>query len=154
MKRFKDNYKNIVFGYDQEKVSKFIGKSRPYITNSLRLLGLPKKILSMIIEKKLSPGHAKILIGLDNIDFIADKIFKKKLSVRQSENLVKVLKNPKKPYNRNIDPNINDLEKSISEKIGLSVIIKNDKRNKGSITFSYKEIDQLNKIIEIIKSNY
>ncbi len=151
-----EGYKKLIddFGYDQEKVSKFIGKSRPYITNSLRLLGLPKKILSMIIEKKLSPGHAKILIGLDNIDFIADKILKKKLSVRQSENLVKVLKNPKKSYNRNIDPNINDLEKSISEKIGLSVIIKNDKRNKGSITFSYKEIDQLNKIIEIIKSHY
>ena len=151
-----EGYKKLIddFDYDQEKVSKFIGKSRSYITNSLRLLSLPKKILSMIVDKKLSPGHAKILIGLDNPELIADKIFKKKLSVRQSEDLVKVLRNPGKSYRRNVDPNINDLEKSISEKIGLSVMIKNDKKNRGSITFTYKEIDQLNKIIEIIKSHY
>ena len=151
-----EGYKKLIddFDYDQEKVSKFIGKSRSYITNSLRLLSLPKKILSMIVDKKLSPGHAKILIGLDNPELIADKIFKKKLSVRQSEDLVKVLRNPGKSYRRNVDPNINDLEKSISEKIGLSVMIKNDKKNRGSITFTYKEIDQLNKIIKIIKSHY
>ncbi len=142
------------FSYDQEKVSKFIGKSRSYITNTLRLLNLPPEVLKMIEEKKLSSGHAKILVGLENALFLANKIIEKKLSVRQAENLVKNLKKPFKGTRKTIDPNIQDLEKSISDKIGLNVIIKNNKRNKGTITFSYKEIDQLNKIIEIIKSNY
>ena len=90
-------YKRLIdeFSYDQEKVSKFIGKSRSYITNSLRLLNLPSEILNMIEDKKLSAGHAKILVGLDNAIFIANKIIEKKLSVRQAENFVKIFK--KKP---------------------------------------------------------
>ena len=149
-------YKRLIdeFSYDQEKVSKFIGKSRSYITNSLRLLNLPMEIIKFIEEKKLTAGHAKILVGLENALFLANKIIEKKLSVRQAENLVKSLKKPFKGTTKNVDPNISDLEKSISEKIGLSVTIKNNKQNKGSITFSYKEMDQLNKIIDIIKSNY
>ncbi len=149
-------YKRLIdeFSYDQEKVSKFIGKSRSYITNSLRLLNLPSEILKLLNEKKISAGHCKILVGLDNALFLANKIVEKKLSVRQAENLVKSLKQNKSFARKNIDPNIQDLEKSISEKIGLNVIIKNNKRNKGTITFSYREIDQLNKIIEIIKLNY
>ena len=142
------------FSYDQEKVSKFIGKSRSYITNSLRLLNLPTEVLKLLEEKKISAGHCKILVGLDNALFLASKIVEKKLSVRQVENLVKSLKTTKNFLRKNIDPNIQDLENSISDKIGLSVTIKNNKRNKGTITFSYKEIDQLNKIIDIIKSNY
>tara|TARA_B100001057_G_C22847389_1_gene949625 strand:- start:1484 stop:2332 length:849 start_codon:yes stop_codon:yes gene_type:complete len=151
-----EGYKRLIdqFSYDQEKVSKFIGKSRSHITNSLRILTLPSDVIKLIQEKKISAGHAKILVGLENSSFIANKIIEKKLSVRQSENFVKLFKNPKQKTNTSKDPNIKDLEKSISEKIGLSVIIKNNKRNKGSITFSYKEIDQLNKIIEIIKANY
>ena len=149
-------YKRLIdeFSYDQEKVSKFIGKSRSYITNSLRLLNLPTEVLKLLEEKKISAGHCKILVGLDNASFLASKIVEKKLSVRQAENLVKSLKTTKNFLRKSIDPNIQDLEKSISDKIGLSVTIKNNKRNKGTITFSYKEIDQLNKIIEIIKSNY
>ena len=90
-------YKRLIdeFSYDQEKVSKFIGKSRSYITNSLRLLNLPLEILNMIEDKKLSAGHAKILVGLENAIFIANKIIEKKLSVRQAENFVKIFK--KKP---------------------------------------------------------
>ena len=149
-------YKRLIdeFSYDQEKVSKFIGKSRSYITNSLRLLNLPTEVLKLLEEKKISAGHCKILVGLDNASFLASKIVEKKLSVRQAENLVKSLKTTKNFLRKSIDPNIQDLEKSISDKIGLSVTIKNNKRNKGTITFSYKEIDQLNKIIDIIKSNY
>ena len=149
-------YKRLIdeFSYDQEKVSKFIGKSRSYITNSLRLLNLPSDVLKLLEEKKISAGHCKILVGLDNASFLASKIVEKKLSVRQAENLVKSLKTTKNFIRKNIDPNIQELEKSISDKIGLYVTIKNNKRNKGTITFSYKEIDQLNKIIEIIKSNY
>ena len=149
-------YKRLIdeFSYDQEKVSKFIGKSRSYITNSLRLLNLPKEILNYLEEKKLTSGHAKILVGLDNALFIANKIIEKKLSVRQAENFVKIFK--KKPsLKKNLkDPNIRNLEVSLSEKIGLNVEIKNDKRNKGSITFSYHDMDQLNKIIDVIKANY
>ncbi len=149
-------YKKLIddFSYDQEKVAKFIGKSRSYITNSLRILNLPSDVLKFIEEKTISVGHAKILVGLENASFLANKTIEKKLSVRQLENLVKTLKRGSKISARNIDPNIQDLERSISDKIGLSVIIRNNKRNKGTITFSYKEIDQLNKIIEIVKSNY
>ena len=149
-------YKRLIdeFSYDQEKVSKFIGKSRSYITNSLRLLTLPALVLKYVEEKKISAGHAKILVGLDNAEFIANKIIEKKLSVRQSERFVKIFKKKKGSFSRSIDPNIENLEKSITDKIGLNVSIKNNKKNKGTITFVYHDIDQLNKIIDIIKSNY
>ena len=149
-------YKRLIddFSYDQEKVSKFIGKSRSHITNCLRLLTLPNEVIHLIESKKLTAGHAKILVGLDNASFVANKIIEKKLSVRKSENFVRIFKDKKQRPSISKDANIKDLERTISEKIGLNVVIKNNKRNKGSITFSYKEIDQLNKIIEIIKSNY
>ena len=149
-------YKRLIdeFSYDQEKVSKFIGKSRSYITNSLRLLNLPSEVLKFIEEKKISPGHAKILVGLDNALFIANKIIEKKLSVRQTENFVKIFKKKNRSFIKSKDANIISLEKDISEKIGLNVSIKNNRKNKGSITFTYSDIEQLNKIIEIIKKNY
>ena len=149
-------YKRLIdeFSYDQEKVSKFIGKSRSYIANSLRLLSLPNIVLKFIEDKKISAGHAKILVGLENAEFVANKIIEKKLSVRQSENFVKIFKKKRNLSSRSIDPNIEDLQRTISDKIGLRVMIKNNKRNKGSITFSYHDLDQLNKIIEIIKANY
>ena len=142
------------FSYDQDKVSKFIGKSRSYISNSLRLLNLPKEVLSYVEQKKITAGHAKILVGLENALFLANKFIEKKLSVRQAENLVKILKKSNKNFPRKNDPNIIELENSISDKIGLNVSIKNNKNNKGVISFYYKELDQLNKIIELIKSGY
>ena len=149
-------YKRLIdeFNYDQEKVSKFIGKSRSYITNSLRLLSLPKKIIEMIENRLITSGHAKILVGLENAEFVANKIIEKKLSVRQAESFVKIFKKNRNKNTKFKDANIADLEKNISEKIGLNVQIKNDRRNKGSITFFHKEIEQLNKIIEIIKLHY
>ena len=142
------------FSYDQEKVSKFIGKSRSYITNCLRILTLPSDVLNLIETKKLSAGHAKILVGLENASFVAQKIIEKKLSVRQSENFVKIFKKKKGIYVKSNDANIQNLERSISDKIGLNVSIRNNKKNKGTITFIYHDIEQLNKIIDIIKSNY
>jgi len=142
------------FSYDQEKVSKFIGKSRSHVANCLRILSLPEEVLKLIENKKLSAGHAKILVGLENAIFVANKIIEKKFSVRQSENFVKIFKKGKNKILKFKDPNIQDLEKTLSEKIGLNVQIKNNKRNKGSITLLYKDLDQLNKIIEIIKLNY
>jgi len=148
-------YKRLIdeFSYDQDKVSKFMGKSRSYITNSLRLLTLPKEVIKLIEEQKLTAGHAKILVGLNNAIFIANKILDKKFSVRQTENFVKQFKNKVKKHISK-DANIRDLENSLSQKIGLNVVIKNSSRNEGTITFTYKELDQLNKIISILKSNY
>jgi ParB family chromosome partitioning protein len=149
-------YKRLIdeFSYHQEKVSKFIGKSRSHITNCLRLLTLPADVLKLIEAQKITFGHAKVLVGLENANLLANKIIEKKLSVRQTENLVKIFKTKKKQLRDDRDPNIRELEHSLSQKIGLSVFIKNNKQNKGTITFSYKEIDQLNKIIEIVKTNY
>ena len=150
-------YKRLIdeFAYDQEKVSRFIGKSRSYITNSLRLLNLPSEVLKFVEEKKITAGHAKILVGLENAVFIANKIIEKKLSVRQAESFVKIFRSKNKGISRiPIDPNIKNLEQSIIDKIGLNVLIKNKKNNKGTISFSYYDLDQLNKIVDIIKSHY
>ena len=150
-------YKRLIdeFSYDQEKVSKFIGKSRSYITNSLRLLNLPKEVLQFVENKQITAGHAKILVGLENAIFIANKIIEKKLSVRQSENFVKIFKQKTKIVSKiKSDPNMKSLEESISNKVGLNVQIKNNKKNKGTIIFSYHDLEQLNKIIDIIKTYY
>ena len=149
-------YKKLIdeFGYDQEKVSKFIGKSRSHITNSLRLLTLPEDVIKLIETQKLTAGHAKILVGLENASFVAFKIIEKKLSVRQAENFVKIFKNKKIKSSLVKDTNIIALELSISNKIGLNVNIQNNKRNKGKISLEYKDLDQLNKIIDILKENY
>jgi len=142
------------FSYDQEKVAEFIGKSRSHIANFLRLLVLPEAVLKLIESKKITPGHAKILVGLDNAEFVANKILEKKLSVRQAENFVKIFKIKKQSLKGPRDINLQSLEGSIREKIGLNVLIKNKKNNTGSLIFEYKDLDQLNKIIEIVKSNY
>ena len=149
-------YKRLIdeFSYDQDKVSKFIGKSRSYIANSLRLLTLPVDVVKLIESQKLTAGHAKILVGLENASFVASKIVEKKLSVRQAENFVKIFKSKKQKSNKSKDTNIIALELSISNQIGINVDIQNNKRNKGKISFEYKDLDQLNKIIEIIKKNY
>ena len=142
------------FSYDQEKVAQFIGKSRSHIANFLRLLGLPETVLKLIETKKLTPGHAKILVGLDNAEFVANKIVEKNLSVRQAENYVKIFKVKKHSLKTSKDTNLQALESSIIEKIGINVLIKNNKNNTGTLVVEYKDLDQLNKIIEIIKSNY
>ena len=149
-------YKRLIdqFSYDQEKVSRFIGKSRSYITNSLRLLTLPDDVIKLIETQKITAGHAKILVGLDNASFVAEKIIEKKFTVRQAENFVQLFKKKNKNSKVTKDANIIALELSISNKIGLNVEIQNSKRNKGKISFDYKDLDQLNKIIDIIKSNY
>ena len=151
-----NGYKRLIeeFSYDQEQVSKFIGKSRSHISNSLRLLNLPKDVLSLIEEGKISQGHAKVLVGLENSYFIARKIVDKNLSVRQAESLIKAIKNPKKNKNNIKDPNILNLEKTLEDKTGINVNIKNSKNNTGQLTFNYKDPDQLNRLIMVIKANY
>ena len=149
-------YKRLIdeFSYDQEKVSKFIGKSRSHITNSLRLLTLPSEVVNLIQEQKLTAGHAKVLVGLENANFVANKIIEKKLSVRQAESFVKIFKKKSKNLINSKDPNIRDLEISVSNKIGVNVVIQNKKNNNGKVSFEYKNLDQLNSILDIIKKYY
>ena len=151
-----EGYQRLVneFGYAQEKVAKFIGKSRAHVSNSLRLLTLPKEVIFLIEEGKISQGHAKILVGLQNAHLIAKKIINKKLSVRQSENLVRLYKSSKKIKLISKDPNMKFLEDSLNDKLGIRTYIKNKKNNSGIIYFEYKDLDQLNRLIEIIKKNY
>ena len=151
-----EGYQRLIddFSYDQNKVAQFIGKSRSHVANCLRLLNLPSEVVDLIKNNKLTQGHAKILVGLENAHFLAKKIIEKNLSVRQTENLVKIFKTNKVPKFNKKDPNIKNLELSLIEKIGLNVLIKNNKKNAGSITFEYKNLDQLNKLIEVIKFNY
>ena len=124
------------------------------LQNCLRLLSLPNEVIDLIQNNKLSQGHGKVLVGLENAFFVAKKIIEKKLSVRQAENLVKIFKSKKTFKIYSGDPNLKQLEKSVSDKIGLLVFIKNKKNNTGSVLFEYKDLDQLNKLIDVIKFNY
>lgn len=142
------------FNYDQEKLSKFIGKSRSYIANALRLLSLPEEVLLMLEKSIISAGHARSIIGLHNSLDIAKKIVAKKLSVRQTEILAKQFKNKKFKLIQKKDANILDLQKALEEKTGLNVSISNKKNNSGIISFQYLDLDQLDKIIDTIKNNY
>ena len=151
-----DSYKNLIenFGYDQERISKFIGKSRSHISNSLRLLSLPEKLIDMIKIGIISQGHAKILIGLENALHLAEKIIKKKLSVRQTENLVRLLRKGTKQNYRSKDSNTLATENDLADKIGMRVILNNKKNNSGTLTIQYNDIDQLDRLIKVIKGNY
>ena len=149
-------YKRLMdeFGYDQEKVGRFIGKSRAHIANCLRLLSLPKEVIALIEAGKITQGHAKVLVGMENANLIAKKIVEKKLSVRQAENFVNLFKKPKKIKLISKDSNLKELENILINKLGIRVSIKNQRNNSGSISFNYKDLDQLNKLIYIIKANY
>ena len=151
-----EGYKKLIdeFRYDQEKVAKFIGKSRTHITNCLRLLTLPQKIIQYVIDEKISQGHAKILVGLDNVQLLADKVISKKLSVRQTEALVRLTKSYKSTIKKNKDTNILDIENQLMEKIGMRVSVNNKKNNSGTLTFQYKGLDQMERLIQVIKNNY
>ena len=151
-----ESYKNLIdnFGYDQDQVSQFIGKSRSHVSNTLRLLSLPEKLIEMIRSEKISQGHAKILIGLENSLLLAEKIIKKKLSVRQTENLVRVLKNGTRKIYKSKDSNSLATENALSEIIGMRVVLINKKNNCGTLSIEYKGLDQLDRLINVIKSNY
>ena len=150
-----EGYQRLIneFNYDQDKVAKFIGKSRAHISNCIRLLSLPAKVIEHIINDKISPGHAKILVGLDNSELLAEKIIKKKLSVRQAEALARLVKSNKSSI-KSKDPNSIDIENQLSSKIGMKVFLNNKKNNTGTLIFEYKGVDQLDRLIKIIKENY
>ena len=142
------------FNYNQEKLSKFIGKSRSYIANSLRLLSLPDEVLSMVEQGDLSAGHARSLINLNNSVEVAKKIIQKKLSVRQSEILARQYRDKNFKLVSKKDSNILNLQKILEEKTGLNVSVNNKKNNTGTISFEYQNLEQLDKLIDVIKKNY
>tara|TARA_B100000686_G_C16759078_1_gene957485 strand:+ start:253 stop:1101 length:849 start_codon:yes stop_codon:yes gene_type:complete len=149
-------YKRLVddFSYNQDKLSRFIGKSRSYIANSLRLLSLPDEILNMVEQGSLSSGHARSLIGLENSRNLAKQIVERKLSVRQSEELVKKFRNKKNiKLVTKKDINILELERTLETKTGLKVSITNKKNNSGKLSFEYKDLDQLEFITKLIKTS-
>jgi len=151
-----EGYKRLIddFNYDQEKVARFIGKSRAHVSNCLRLLSLPQKIIEYIIDEKISQGHAKILVGLENAQLLAEKIISKKLSVRQAEALIRITKGNKSMNTKIKDSNILDIENQLMEKIGMRVYVNNKKNNSGTISFEYKGLDQMERLIQVIKNNY
>jgi len=151
-----DSYQKLIndFNYNHEKLSKFVGKSRSYIANSLRLLQLPKEVITMVQEGVLSAGHARSLINLNNSVEIAKKIIQKKLSVRQAEILARQLRDKKFKLVSKKDANVLDLQKELEAKMGLNVTINNKKNNSGIISFEYKDLEQLDKLVNIIKKNY
>jgi ParB family chromosome partitioning protein len=152
-------YDNLIkkFGYSQETLSKILGKSRSHIANTLRLAGLPEEIKKMISDGLLTAGHARCLVNVPDNVKLAKIIVNKNLSVRQAEFLVKkeqVFSSLKKIPRNNKDTNIKSLESDLGLLMGIKVDIKNKKNNSGEIKFSYKNLDQLNKIISVLKAYF
>ena len=138
---------NEEFKYDHESISKLMSKSRSHISNTLRLLTLPRDVIAMLEEGTLSSGQARPLIGITNASSIAEEIVAKKLSARSIEN---IKKNKSKSFT--IDPNIFDAQRDIERSIGLKVIIQNKKNNSGKLTIEYKNLDQLELISKLLKN--
>ena len=134
------------YNYTQEKVAKIFSKSRPYITNFLRLLSLPDEIKSFIVDGKISVGHARAIINSDNSLEVARNIIKKGLSVREVE---KLLKKPIKSENTTELHKYLDIENELSNKIGLKTkILFNKEKKNGSLTIKFKNLDQLEYIMK------
>lgn len=144
------------FSHTHEALSQIIGKSRSYITNTIRLLSLPTSIQEMIKNNSLSAGHARALIGLDNAEEIAQKIIDKGLTVRQTEELVnKIKNNALTQISKSIkkDPSLKELEKDLSKNIGMKVKINAGENDRGKVTIEYKNPSELNQILEIFEKN-
>ncbi|OUX53979.1 MAG: chromosome partitioning protein ParB [Pelagibacteraceae bacterium TMED287] len=143
---------NKEFGYDHDKIAKFISKSRSHVSNTLRLLSLPNDIISMLEEGQLTAGQARPLIGLPKASEIAEDIVKKRLTSRQVESLSK---NKKRPFklNQQVDSNIEEIQKLIENRLGLKVNIVNRKNNSGKIVVEYKNIDQFELVSKLLRQN-
>ena len=138
------------FGYDQDRIANMMSKSRSHISNTLRLLTLPKDVINMIEEGMISAGQARPLIGLPDASSVAEEILKKRMSARTVESLVKQNKLNKKPPSEK-DSNILNEQSEIQQKLGLNVTISNKKNNSGKIVIEYKNLDQFETISNILK---
>ena len=141
------------FGYDHEKIAKFMSKSRSHISNTLRLLTLPEDVIGLIQEGNLTAGQARPLIGLSNATNIAEEIVAKNLSARSVEILVRNKKGPQKSGQIKIDANILNEERRIQENLGLNIKIENKKNNSGKITILYKNLEQFELVSNLLKRN-
>jgi ParB family chromosome partitioning protein len=138
---------NEEFGYDQDKISTMMSRSRSHISNTLRLLNLPKDIIAMLEQGELTAGQARPLIGMPNASSIAEEIVAKKLSARSIENIKK-----KKLKSFTIDPNVFDAQRDIERSLGLKITIQNKKNNSGKLTIEYKNTDQLELVTKLLKN--
>ncbi len=138
---------NEEFNYDQDKIANMMSRSRSHISNTLRLLNLPKDVIAMIEQGEITAGQARPLIGMPNASSIAEEIVSKKLSARSIENIKK-----RKSQSFTVDPNIFDAQRDIERAIGLKVIIKNKKNNSGKLTVEYKNLDQLDLLSKLLKN--
>ena len=145
------------FAYTQEKLSEVVGKSRSYIANTLRLLNLPDGVKSLLNQGKLTAGHARCLIGLQDAEELASKIVAEGLNVRQVEAMVSENKNSspeakKRPLNQNSskikDSELAAIENELSSKLGAKVQINNTKNGKGKIVISYNNLSELEDLLE------
>ncbi len=141
------------FGYDHEKIAKFMSKSRSHISNTLRLLTLPKDVIGLIEEGNLTAGQARPLIGLPSATNIAEEIVSKNLSARSVELLVRSKKGPQKAGRIRIDSNILSEQNKIQENLGLNVNIQNKKNNSGKITILYENLEQFELVSNLLKRN-
>jgi len=142
------------FSHTHEALSQIVGKSRSYITNTIRLLTLPATIQEMVRNNVISAGHARALIGIENPEDIAQKVIIKGLTVRQTEDLVNNIKNRninKNNHTAKKDANIKEIEKSLTKTIGMKVRINTKEENKGKITIEYKNPSELNMLLEILE---
>ena len=135
------------FGYDQDKIAKFMSKSRSHVSNTLRLLNLPKDIISMLEQGELTAGQARPLIGMPNASSIAEEIVAKKLSARSIENLKK-----RKEKSFTVDPNIFEVQRELERVLGYRIQIVNKKNNSGKLVVEYKNLDQLEYISNLLKN--
>ena len=137
------------FGYDHEKISKFMSKSRSHVSNTLRLLNLPEDIIGLIEEGKLTAGQARPLIGMPNASEVAENIVKKKVAARDVESLAR--KKSGKNKKKIDDPNITFVRNELESKLGLNVEILNKKNNSGKIIIKYKSLEQFELISKLLK---
>ena len=136
------------YHYTHDNLSKSIGKSRSYITNSMRLLELPLSVQNFVSDKKLSAGHARTLVGLQNAEDLAQKIIEKDMSVRQTEDLISKIKEGKKAKrNRIKDKNIARIEKELSQSLHVKAEISFDKEGKGKIVLRYNNFNELENLL-------
>ena len=140
---------NKEFGYDHDKISKFMSKSRSHVSNTLRLLSLPDDIIGLIEEGKLTAGQARPLIGMPNASEVAENIAKKKVTAREVESLAR--KKSGKQLKKIDDPNITFIRNELESKLGLSVEIINKKNNSGKIIIKYKSLEQFELISKLLK---
>ena len=141
------------FGYDHEKIAKFMSKSRSHISNTLRLLTLPKDVIALIEEGNLTAGQARPLIGLPSATNIAEEIVAKNLSARSVELLVRAKKGVQKSGQLKVDSNIISEQNKIQENLGMNVNIQNKKNNSGKITILYKDLEQFELVSNLLKRN-